>query len=534
MIDKIEIRDFRQFKNIEICLGKRLTILAGRNSTGKSTILGLLANCAEIKKKEGVTYSGKQFRAEFSEIFHGSEKYDKSASNRFRISVTDENGEVVDYREFRTAWQNTKNKRRFRIIPSKKMENEKFTEAKMSFPVLYLGLSRLYPIGEVEKQNIKSKEIKFQTLEDNQWFIEKYKYILSINDEINEIENFKIAETDKKVGVAVTTDKYDEYTNSSGQDNLGQILMALLSFRKIKDNNFENWKGGLLLIDEIDSTLHPAAQKRLLDLIQKEAKKIGIQVVVTTHSSDLLQHVCFKTKHNVNEQPNEIELYYFTNANRKLEIKRNTSYLSIKNDLSLESVVEWKKVNVYSEDEENRWFLNKLLSKYRMYLNILETNIGCEQLLNLYKVDTDYFGNVLIVLDGDVSNDKIDKLPQIDRLNNIIKLPGDVRPEEVLYKYLYSLDENHPFWQIAASLSISWQYINDNSPTSNKYASFTKEREKYKQWFKDNESWIDCLNVFDFWQNDNKYVVECFINEFIKSYNSIADRNFYFKISAEA
>ncbi|WP_427169314.1 ATP-binding protein [Fusobacterium nucleatum] len=530
MIDKIKINDFRQFKNNEIYLGKRLTILAGRNSTGKSTILGLLANCAEIKKKDGVTYSGQQFRAEFSEIFHGSEEFDKSGSNKIRINVVDANGNNIDYRDFRTAWQNVKNKKRFRIIPFKKVENKKITESKMSFPVLYLGLSRLYPIGEVEKNNIESNEIKFHNSEDNEWFIEKYKYILSINDEIKEIDNFKISETNKKVGVAVTTNNYDEFTNSSGQDNLGQILIALLSFKKLKTDNPERGEGGLLLIDEVDSTLHPAAQKRLIDLIQKEAEKIGIQAVITTHSSDLLKHVCSKTKKNSKDKANEIEVYYFTNANKKLEIKRNLNFLSIKNDLLLESVIESEKISVYSEDAENRWFLKNLLKQYMMYLKILETNIGCEQLLNLYSVDQNYFGNVLIVLDGDVKSDKIDKLPQIDRLKNIIKLPGEVRPEEVIYKYIISLNADHPFWEKAENLSVSWQYVKDNSPNSPKYSGFAKERDKYKKWFQDNESWLNSLNIFEFWSRDNEEMVNEFLKSFIVAYNSIAERNFYTRI----
>ena len=90
MYRNILIRDFRQFQNKEILLGKRVTILAGRNSTGKSTILGLLANSGELKKKDGTTFSGKQFRAEFSEILHGSKKYDASGSDRIQIDVVDD------------------------------------------------------------------------------------------------------------------------------------------------------------------------------------------------------------------------------------------------------------------------------------------------------------------------------------------------------------------------------------------------------------------------------------------------------------
>jgi len=185
---------------------------------------------------------------------------------------------------------------------------------------------------------------------------------------------------------------------------------------------------------------------------------------------------------------------------------------------------------VYSEDAENRWFLKNLLKKYMMHLKILETNIGCEQLLNLYSVDQNYFGNVLIVLDGDVKSDKIDKLPQINRLKNIIKLPGEVRPEEVIFNYIISLNHDHPFWEKAEVLSVTWQYLKDNSPNSPKYSGLNKDRDKYKKWFQDNETWINSLNIFEFWSRDNEEIVNNFLNSFIVAYNSIAERNFYLHI----
>ena len=44
MYKSLMINDFRQFNDMKISLGKKLTVIAGRNSTGKSTILGILAN----------------------------------------------------------------------------------------------------------------------------------------------------------------------------------------------------------------------------------------------------------------------------------------------------------------------------------------------------------------------------------------------------------------------------------------------------------------------------------------------------------
>lgn len=532
MYKEIQINQFRQFNNVNIKLGKYLTVIAGRNATGKSTILGLLANSGEIKKKDGSTYLNRQFRAEFSEILHGSKKFDDSGSNKIRINIVDNNDNEIDYRFFRTTWQKNGDKQRFRLIPSKTLADGKKTEAKLHIPILYLGLSRLFPIGEAEESNISTNNIKFFNSEHKNWFIEKYKYILSINEKIVEISNYSIGETDKKKGVGIETNNYDYLTISSGQDNLGQILLAILSFKKLKKEN-SSVSQGLLIIDEVDATLHPSAQERLIDLLIQEAKLTGFQVVITTHSSDLLKYICSKIKHNNNDINNNIELYYFTNANRKLEIKRNIDYSFIEGDLRLQSIIQNpNKIKVYTEDEENRWFFRHLTDDYLKYLDILNVSMGCQSLLGLFESDPTYFGNSLIVLDGDVKDSAYSEAQQIlkSKMNNIVKLPGNVRPEEVFYNYIINLDADHPFWKKSSELNMTWQYFNDCGPKSKDYNKYGKDREKYKAWFKNHQNIFDGLKLFDFWKNDNKDLVDKFIISFIESYNAIADRAFSIKI----
>lgn len=529
MYKQLQINEFRQFRDVNLVLGKYLTVLAGRNATGKSTILGILANSGEIKKKDGFTYLNGQFRAEFNEIFHGSKKYDKAGSNRFRIDVVDDSDEtkLIDQRFFRTAWQK---KDRFRVIPLGKTNEGKKTESKMPIPVLYLGLSRLFPIGEANEDNITTKNIKFLEDEHRTWFVDNYKNILSLNGDISVISNYSIGETEKKKGVGIETEKYDCLTNSSGQDNLGQILMAILSFKKLRKEK-PNIKGGLLIIDEIDATLHPSAQERLIDLLINESRKNNFQTVVTTHSSDLLKHICAKTIHNRNEINNNIELYYFTNANRELEIKRNINYSLIESDLLVQSVIQnLNKVKIYSEDKENRWFVKNLIRDYIAYVNLLDVCIGCQQLLSLYSADVGYFGNSILIFDGDVKESQytLSQKKLRDTLNNIIKLPGDKRPEEVIYDYIIGLAPDHPFWEKSSQFSLTWQYFNDNGPNSPKYSG--AERERYKKWFKEHVDLFDSLNLYGFWENDNKEEVEKFRENFIKSYNSIASRTFAIKI----
>jgi len=185
------------------------------------------------------------------------------------------------------------------------------------------------------------------------------------------------------------------------------------------------------------------------------------------------------------------------------------------------------KVKVYSEDAENRWFIHKLIPEYLPYVDILDVKIGCDQLLSLYTGDVSYFGNVLIVLDGDVKDKDLQTIPEQlrNRLNNIIKLPGTVRPEEVIYKYILDLDPEHPYWENASKVDMNWTYFKENGPDSSRYNQ-EKDREKYKKWFVDHQAIFDSTKLFEFWAADNKELVEKFKKSFVESYNAVASRIF--------
>lgn len=559
MYKSIQINDFRLFKNHKILLGKYLTILSGRNSTGKSTILGMIANSGELKKKDGVTYLSKAFRSDFSELFKGSKTFDVVGANRFLITLCNDDGNETDYRSFRTAWQQKDKDRksrassgdasasssigndisdikreRFRIIPFKKEENKR-TEAKFNYPIIYLGLSRLFPLGESNDELITANAITFKNEEHKQWFVTNYKSILSMQSDVQDITNYSIGETDKKSGIGISTDNYDYLTNSSGQDNLGQILLALLSFRKLKEERGIAWDGGVLLIDEIDSTLHPAAQNRLIKLFIKEARTNKLQIVLTTHSISLLRDICGRIAYNSHDENvnNDIELYYLTNANRRLEIKRNIAFTEIESDLLVSSVVQnINKIKAYSEDAEARWFLKYLIPDYLCYVDLLESSIGCDSLISMYNADISYFGNTLIVFDGDVSEEQLKKIPDAIRKNlgNIIKLPGGKPPEQVIYEYLLNLDSDHAFWSSPASrVGFTWDYFKERGPLSDDYKG-EKDRDKYKAWFNNHRQYFESTKLMDFWMQDNKEVIDAFKLDFLQAYNRIAKRTATFEI----
>lgn len=533
MFRTIKINDFRQFQDKELYLGKYVTVLAGRNSTGKSTILGLLGNSSEIKKTVGETYTQNRFRAEFSEIIKGSKQFDVTGSGRFQIIIDDENGMETTC-DFRTAWQKYDKEDdsadRFRLIPKWTKPDGSVTEAKLERPVLYLGLSRLFPIGESQKIGIKKPKIKFDNDVHEKWFIDNYALILSINDDVQAVTNYSIGETDKKSGIGVTTDKYDYLTNSSGQDNLGQILFSILSFKRISEKLGPDWKGGLLLIDEIDATLHPVAQNRLFDLLTREAKACKFQVVFTTHSLSLLGYIAEKTEHNGDDHNQNIELYYFTTANKSLDIRRNPSFHSMENDLMIQSIINNShKVKIYSEDAETRWFLKNLIGNYISYVDLLDVKAGCQSLMTMYKSDAEYFTRTLIVLDGDVDEKTLDTVPKPirDKFRNILLLPGKERPEQVIYEYILGLESDHEFWKRAGEYDMTWQYFKENGPDSIKYRrekENDKERDRYKAWFSDHEQFFDLSNLGEYWIRDHKVDAEIFLENFKLAYNAVAKR----------
>lgn len=264
MFRYIKINDFRLLKGQEFKIGSYVTMFAGWNASGKSTVLALLANSTQ--SAEINPFTGRAFSAEFSEILKGSSRFDETKSDRLEIGVERDGNWIV--KNFRTTWQNGGN--RFRVIPKGIGIDGKKTESKFDIPVVYLGLSRLYPLGEVEEKRATNSVLDFRDNTEKEWFKENHTKILSYADTITDIEKIDINSSRKK-GCCVGTQNYDWRSNSSGQDNLGQILMGVLALKKYC--NKENNKTGLLIIDEVEASLHPRAQEKLIEFLIKEAKK---------------------------------------------------------------------------------------------------------------------------------------------------------------------------------------------------------------------------------------------------------------------
>ena len=86
------------------------------------------------------------------------------------------------------------------------------------------------------------------------FYVKSHNEILLLYDEISSEE----VKSSTKHFLAAKSDKYDAIGNSAGQDNIGQIITSILSFQRLKDNLGTEYKGGILLIDELDASMFPA------------------------------------------------------------------------------------------------------------------------------------------------------------------------------------------------------------------------------------------------------------------------------------
>jgi len=502
-IKKIKIIKFRGFDNIEFELGTNLTAIAGQNGTQKTTLLGILTQAFTItdsnnpiKKEKPLT--GGNFKSAFSEKFKLSDEKDTAGSHEWSLYMDD-----TDKPFTLTSIYRNKNSKEIRFW-------KKGTKSKgsgyLQLPVIFLSLNRLIPLGEdknidVQNINLTKEEIAF---------INKYhKKILLIQDDIKETNYLK---SKIKNTIGVNTDSYDWKQNSAGQDNIGKILLAILSFQRLKDKYPDYYKGGILAIDELEATLYPAAQEKLVEFLSEFAGRLKLQIFFTTHSLDVLKKL--DTKSNKNK------IVFFQKKDNRFIPHDDYTYKDIEQILRVISTEESKshRITVYCEDEEGRIFTKQLLGKkITQNLNFNSLNLGGQSYITLVKHKFDFFSfpNCLILLDGDVKN-----VP--NKFKHIILLPGNKSPERLIADYLNSLSDSNSFWN-----SIGKHYTKQVCFKNYTYDEICEDREKAKNWFNEHKKQFwgrNASKVLNPWINKNKEIVEKFKDNFIKQFNLIADK----------
>ncbi|MDN7132831.1 AAA family ATPase [Halomonas sp. MC140] len=544
---KISLPPFRKLKEIEINFSDRITLIAGHNGIGKSTILGLIANGSGLTDNEFKSYTGKTFQGNLNEIIYLD--YETELANNENpprpILSYNFDGEKFEKRcalTKRTIPATTKRAKRLevRVVP-RNISGEAFNipstgltigvASKVPIPTIYLGMTRMLPIGESDPEMVESDTDTTIHADDAAFiseFINEVIGVSQVNDQAG-ITTQGIKGTSKK-------SKHPIYAHSPksislGQDSLSSIATALASFKNLQ-RDWSDYPGGLLVIDEIDAGFHPHAQRKLIKKIASCAKSLKLQVVATTHSLPLIEAIHPDANPIGGKGIARDKVIYLWDSNNPSIA--HLSLQDIKGDMNLTPPTQVeatpkRKIKVYLEDAEAGLFFKALLTrKLRAkvkkesdrLLEPIPISVGCENMQGLQKFDP-HFKTVIIAVDADSS---------IKRQNghypkNIVKLPGakssndkGLNPEQTIYNFVKEIVENSGSHPEAYSALLEMNVTTDQLQEHLLQGDFNiLKRESAKKWMKARLSIIKDWNLIELWIKDNPDEVERFERDLINA-----------------
>ena len=455
MIKQLHINQYRKMKNLDLEFTPCLNAISGTNGTCKTSLLHLFSNsfqavtskCSWLtntKCLQIINAVNAITNPTVESLTRGDQKYNDPAHGMRGVLFT------VDYfdREplgFRR--HNSQINSRYAVKP---MYSPGSSEKLPYCPVIYLGLSRLVPFGEYQNDEAVSN-IKLNLPNE---------YQQEISDIYKKFTNYSISATnaqkmgDIKIRAEFSSDYegIDSNTISAGEDNLHIILTALVSLKYYYQSiSSSKTVESVLLIDELDATLHPAFQINLLNLFRDFSQKYKIQIVFTTHSMSILETM-LACHDNV--------IYLVDNITSITKMDDVDIY-KIKmhlNSLTQDDIYRDKVIPVFTEDAEARYLFNLILSRFeemhpeefrgvRRFFHMVKVNLGAENLMGIFR-DSKLLRTTMksiCVLDGDHNSDMRNCIIALP--GKIEGVPGQLSPEKLLFEYANLLYENDDrFW----------------------------------------------------------------------------------------
>lgn len=438
-LKKLVIENFRALNNVEVEFGDHITVVCGKNGTSKSSILGIAAQIFSFEKDwvkdETLSFrqiAGGSFKSLPSEHFRISEKYDVPGSMTVNIELHDG---YID--QAATAkLELMKRGKSPRPVVRNNSTAIGNTSRNFTHPVIFLSLKRLYPIAARDY-----KVSDFDYLKDH-----KQEFIRLTNELLNR-DSSHATGTDGTISSAVAHGtNYDHESVSAGEDNAGQIILALMSFKKLKDE-YPNYKGGLLLIDEADAGLFPTAQVNLLKILDRECKNLNLQVVMTSHSPVLIEYAFEQSQ----QFRRRYKTVYLSNTYGDVQVMQDWSWAKISADINTKTVAvasgaSLPSINVYFEDKEAADFFSTLMNRQpikKFTTAMSEITLGCSNYLQLIQKRIPEFAERSIVcLDADQAEKIKGK-----NFKTVVLLPGAIPPDQLIFEHLYNLPASHEFWK---------------------------------------------------------------------------------------
>lgn len=536
----IVIQKFRSFTpNEEFVIGDRITLIAGQNGTAKSTLLGMICQPLGfpdpiqgkrrkaaslytrvydgLKLWEYPTLAGRPFKAIYSDVFRMSKLYDNPHDHEYTLRIQGDDGDIESGSGVEQNGLKVRSEGRqgnaLRFVTNSK--SRKPGEGNYPHPVIYLGLERLRPLATCSSKEIISNKHVISP-DDNAYFINARNTIF-VEKHHPDMKSEKVdTGRFKNPYFSTQTTTYDGESASAGQDNLGQILTAIRSFYQLKHKLGVQYRGGMLLIDEVDATLHPVAQLNLLKHLVDKSKELNLQIVATTHSLFLLENAFRQLKPDVT-------IVYLKKKDDTVKVYNDITYDSIITDLTATLYPTKKdKTTVLLEDHIAAGFFKRVTQNiFRDYVNIFNAeknnNETClsnqvhQVLATIAKKKIPEFQKMVFVMDGD------SKPKEKKDCKNLLAMPGGMAIEKCMYFFLHNTEAKDDLWDKLEN-KFSWQVCFNGFDNLNMESNIDDFKRWFNQHSKDKHFGSQANSkLFDHWVKNNERECKEFSLRFLEA-----------------
>ena len=392
-IKSIKITNIHGWQGQEISLNYPVVAIVGENGIGKSTFLKA-AVCAYHNKGKKDFYPSKMFMRT---------QWDEGALN----------GATIEYKvrlgndERKLKWRKTKD---WGFTPKKDKPERN---------VYFLDISRTLPLDATAgyakiamNANTEAGENKVLSEES----IKELSYVLGY-----EYSNARFTGTNidanREVGL-LTRDcgEISQFHQGAGEDSM------LDMFRLLQD--MPNYS--LLVIDEVENSLHPQAQRRFIQHLLKIARQKKIQIILSTHSPFVLEESPPIARIMLVKLSDTKDILYQVSSNFALstidENQHPDTYVFVEDEEAETLFWEILKKDERRYPELLRKIMTKVVGSYSVVKEV-------DSLCRNDKLPYHGFG----IVDGDMKNECPDCL----------SLPGDLPPEKMIFQDLKNRNWNN-------------------------------------------------------------------------------------------
>jgi AAA domain, putative AbiEii toxin, Type IV TA system len=450
-LEDVTIKELRGITDLRIPLPFPVCVLAGANQAGKTTALFAMA-CAYAQ-------DGKK-----TSVFRPTTLFPQFRPKEIQQNIADE----CDLKtEFSYTYTNNKAKYSMRWRKGKSWNRSYDGRVDGVQPIrdVYIRtLANLASPSEVRKYlQIQQNKFEVETVSSASLIFaqtvlgNKYEALKSITHNENNLLFVNRDIGEQKV-------KYSEFQMSSGERILIKLSMEL---SKLND--------ALVLIDEIDTGLHPHIQQLLMLELLRLSLRNNLQIIVTSHSTTI-----------INSVPQDARLFLQRDGNNNVILKPPYKDILQK---SLYGQAD-EQLSIICEDSTSESFLRGLIEAEAINFEIAQNDVsigkdtGKDQFLNHLETFALFkkLSNVLFVLDGDGRDIKAKMLSRAEKFSqnaNVLVLPGGT-PESWFWEKISNKSSTYADVLGVSEVALTEHILKTDNLLKN---STDKESEKAKNKF---------------------------------------------------